>query len=314
MRPGRPPVVDPARLPRAVTVYEVGPRDGLQNEASALPTAVKRAFVEDLAAAGLRWVEATSFVHPRWVPQLADAAELLAGLARAPDARYPVLVPNEKGLDRALAAGVDAVAVFAAATDGFSQRNQNAPVAEVMAGLRPVVERARAAGLWVRGYLSVCWGCPVDGAVAPAQVAALARDLVGLGVDAVSLGDTVGVATPGGVERVLDAVAVHAAPERLALHMHDTRGAALANCFAGLLWGVTTFDASAGGLGGCPYAPGASGNLDTCDLVHLLDGLGVATGVDVEAVRRAATRLVPYLGRPLPGRYSRAGAFRPAPG
>lgn len=295
------------RLPARVTVYEVGPRDGLQNEKTAIPLETKRAFVEALAAAGLRWVEATSFVHPKWVPQLADAADLMRSLAKAEGVRYPVLVPNEKGLDRALEVGCDAVAVFAAVTEGFSRRNQNASVAEVMAGLRPVVERARAAGLWVRGYLSVVWGCPYEGPVDPAAARPLVRDLVGMGVDEVSLGDTIGVATPGQVERVLEEVAEEVPLGRLALHFHDTRGTALANVLAGLQLGVTTFDASAGGLGGCPYAPGASGNLDTCDLLYLLDGLGVETGVDREAVRAAAQAVARALGRPLPGRYSQAG-------
>ncbi|MBX3471423.1 MAG: hydroxymethylglutaryl-CoA lyase [Planctomycetes bacterium] len=299
------------RLPRAVTVYEVGPRDGLQNEAVAVPLAAKRAFVEALAAAGLRRVEATSFVHPKWVPQLADAAELMTALTRRPGTSYPVLVPNEKGLDRALACGCDAVAVFAAVTEGFSRRNQNASVAEVMAGLRPVVERARAAGLWVRGYLSVVWGCPYEGHVDPARARTLAGDLVAMGVDEVSLGDTIGVATPGEVERVVDLVAAAAPRERLALHFHDTRGTALANVLAGLLAGVTTFDASAGGLGGCPYAVGASGNLDTCDLLYMLHGLGIETGVDLDAVRAAAQGVAAALGRPLPGRYSQAGPLVP---
>ncbi|MCO5165136.1 MAG: hydroxymethylglutaryl-CoA lyase [Planctomycetes bacterium] len=302
-------VLTAERLPRAVTVYEVGPRDGLQNEPTAVPLAAKRAFVEALAAAGLRWVEATSFVHPKWVPQLADAADLMQALARRPGTRYPVLVPNEKGLDRALERGCDAVAVFAAVTEGFSRKNQNASVAEVLAGLRPVVERARAAGLWVRGYLSVVWGCPYEGAVDPARARTLAGDLVAMGVDEVSLGDTIGVATPGEVERVVEVVAAAAPLERLALHFHDTRGTALANVLAGLLAGVTTFDASAGGLGGCPYAVGASGNLDTCDLLYMLHGLGIETGVDLEAVRAAAQAIAGVLGRPLPGRYSQAGPF-----
>lgn len=297
------------RLPRAVTVYEVGPRDGLQNEKTAIPLAAKRAFVEGLAAAGLRRVEATSFVHPKWVPQLADAADLMKTLERRPGARYPVLVPNEKGLERALECGCDAVAVFASVTEGFSKRNQNASVAEVLAGLRPVIERARAAGLWVRGYLSVVWGCPYEGQVEPARARALARDLVAMGVQEVSLGDTIGVATPGQVERVVEEVTREVPLEQLALHFHDTRGTALANVLAGLLLGVTTFDASAGGLGGCPYAPGASGNLDTCDLLYLLDGLGIETGVDREAVRAAAQAVAQAIGRPLPGRYSQAGPF-----
>jgi hydroxymethylglutaryl-CoA lyase len=301
------PLFSRDELPREVTVYEVGARDGLQNEKTTVPLEAKKAFVEALAAAGLRWVEATSFVHPKWVPQLADAADLMKALTRRAGTRYPVLVPNEKGLDRALESGCDSIAVFAAVTEGFSKRNQSASVAEVMAGLRPVVERALTANLWVRGYLSVAWGCPFDGPVEPARVRAVTRDLAALGVHEVSLGDTIGVATPGQVERVLDEVRQDVPLSRLALHFHDTRGTALANVLAGLLLGVTTFDASAGGLGGCPYAPGASGNLDTCDLLYLLDGLGIETGVDREAVRAAAQAMARVLGRPLPGRYSQAG-------
>ena len=301
------PVFARDKLPRQVTVYEVGARDGLQNEKTNVPLEAKKAFVEALAAAGLRWVEATSFVHPKWVPQLADAADLMKGLTRRAGTRYPVLVPNEKGLDRALECGCDSIAVFASVTEGFSKRNQNASVADVMAGLRPVVERALKANVWVRGYLSVVWGCPYEGPVDPARARALTRDLVALGVHEVSLGDTIGVATPGQVERVVDEVRQDVPLSRLALHFHDTRGTALANVLAGLLLGVTTFDASAGGLGGCPYAPGASGNLDTCDLLYLLDGLGIETGVDREAVRAAAQAIARVLGRPLPGRYSQAG-------
>ena len=300
---------DRSRLPARVTVYEVGPRDGLQNEKAQVPLEAKRQFIESLADAGLPWVEATSFVHPKWVPQLADASELLAALERRPGTRYPVLVPNEKGLDRALQSQVDAVAVFASVTEGFSKKNQNASVAEVMAGLRPVVERARAAKLWVRGYLSVVWGCPFQGAVDPAAVRPLVADLLAMGCDEVSLGDTIGVATPGEVERVLEAVA--APVQRLALHFHDTRGTALANVLAGLLSDVATYDASAGGLGGCPYAPNASGNLDTCDLLYLLHGLGIETGVDLAKVRAAAQAIAPTLGHDLPGRYTKAGPLVP---
>ncbi len=302
---------DRARLPARVTVYEVGPRDGLQNERAQVPLEAKRQFIESLADAGLPWVEATSFVHPKWVPQLADASELLAALKRRPGTRYPVLVPNEKGLDRALQSQVDAVAVFASVTEGFSRKNQNASVAEVMTGLRPVVERARASKLWVRGYLSVVWGCPFQGAVDPATVRPLVADLLAMGCDEISLGDTIGVATPGEVERVLEALSGVAPVAKLALHFHDTRGTALANVLAGLLSGVATYDASAGGLGGCPYAPNASGNLDTCDLLYLLHGLGIETGVDLARVRAAAQAIAPTLGHDLPGRYTKAGPLVP---
>lgn len=298
-------------LPARVSIYEVGPRDGLQNEREVVPLAAKRAFVEALAAAGLPAVEATSFVHPKWVPQLADAGELLAGLERRPGVRYPVLVPNRKGLERALAAGVDAIAIFVAASESFSRKNTNASVAETYARLGPVVEEARAAGLWVRGYLSTCWGCPYEGPVAPARVAELSAELVSMGCAELSLGDTIGVADPVGVERVLSAVAGRVPLEQLALHFHDTRGTALANVLAGLQLGVTTYDASAGGLGGCPYAPGASGNLATEDLLYLLDGLGIETGVDIGAVRAASLAMAEVLGRPAPSRYVAAGPWEP---
>ncbi len=302
---------DRGALPARVTVYEVGPRDGLQNEREVVPLPVKKAFVEALAAAGLRWVEATSFVHPKWVPQLADAGELLAALERRPGTRYPVLVPNAQGLERALAAGADAVAVFLAASESFSRKNTNASIAESLERARPVIERARAGGLWVRAYLSVVWGCPYEGPIAPAASRRLTAELVAMGVDEVSLGDTIGVATPGEVERVVSEVAQAVALERLALHFHDTRGTALANVLAGLQLGITIFDASAGGLGGCPYAPGAAGNLATGDLLYMLHGLGIETGVDLEQVRAAALALGAAIGRPLAGRYDAAGPLLP---
>lgn len=300
------------RLPSAVTVYEVGPRDGLQNEATQVPLAAKLAFIHALAEAGLRRVETTSFVRPSWVPQLADADALMAALERRPGVRYPVLVPNERGLDRALAAGADAIAIFLGATESFSHRNLNAGIEAAFARVRPVVERARDAGVWVRGYLSVVWGCPYEGAVAPATVARLAEAMMAMGVEELSLGDTIGVATPGGVSDVVEAVGEKIPLERLALHFHDTRGTALANVLAGLLLGVSTFDASAGGLGGCPYAPGAAGNLATEDLLYMLEGLGVPTGVDIEKVRAASLAIARILGRPVPGRYALAGPFLPS--
>lgn len=299
------------RLPARVTVYEVGPRDGLQNEREVVPLAAKQAFVEALASAGLPWVEATSFVHPKWVPQLADASELLAALKRRPGTRYPVLVPNAKGLERALAAGVDAIAIFVAASESFSRKNTNASIAETYARLAPVVSEARAAGVYVRGYLSTCWGCPYEGPVAPDRVAELSAELLELGCQALSLGDTIGVADPAGVERVLTALGPRVPLEQVALHFHDTRGTALANVLAGLQLGVTTFDASAGGLGGCPYAPGASGNLATEDLLYFLAGLGIETGVDLAQVRATSLELARVLGRPSPSRYVAAGPWEP---
>lgn len=298
------------KLPRRVTVVEVGPRDGLQNEAATVPVEAKLAFVHALAEAGLPVVEATSLVSPKWVPQLADAEPLLAGLQRRAGVRYPVLVPNEKGLERALAARASEVAVFTAATDGFNKKNTNATVAESLVRLEPVIAKARAAGLWVRGYVSTCFGCPYEGPVAPGKVVAVSRALLAQGVDELSLGDTIGVATPASVERTVTAVLEHAPLAKVALHFHDTRGTALANVLAGLLLGVATYDSSAGGLGGCPYAPGASGNLATEDLVYMLDGLGIETGVDVAKVRAASQAIARVLGKALPGKYAQAG---PAP-
>jgi len=298
------------RLPRRVTVVEVGPRDGLQNEAAIVPVEAKLAFIHALAAAGLPVVEATSLVSPKWVPQLADAEQVLARLERRPNVRYPVLVPNEKGLERALAANVREVAIFTAATDGFNKKNTNATVAESLERYAPVVAKAKAANLWVRGYVSTCFGCPIDGPVEPARVAAVARDVLALGVDELSLGDTIGVATPGQVERTVAAVLAHAPLDRIALHFHDTRGTALANVLAGLAAGVTIFDASAGGLGGCPYAPGATGNLATEDLLYMLDGLGIDTGVSLEKVLAASRAIEPKLGHPLASRYAAASRAR----
>ncbi|HVH24261.1 MAG TPA: hydroxymethylglutaryl-CoA lyase, partial [Pseudonocardia sp.] len=263
-------------LPERVTIYEVGARDGLQNESTVVPVEVKAEFLSRLAAAGLGVLEATSFVHPKWVPQLADAAELLARLVRAEGVDYPVLVPNEPGLDRALEAGVEHVAIFASATESFAQRNLNRSLDAQFEMFEPVVERALAAGLRVRGYVSMCWGDPWEGAVAPEQVAWVGRRLVGMGCAQLSLGDTIGTGTPGHVDAVLDACVAAGVPTaRLAVHFHDTYGQALANTLAALRRGVTTVDASAGGLGGCPYAESATGNLATEDLVWMLDGLGV---------------------------------------
>ncbi len=295
------------KLPRRVKVVEVGPRDGLQNEAALVPVEVKLAFIHALAAAGLEVVEATSFVSPKWVPQLADAEEVVKRLERRPGVRYPVLVPNEKGLERALAANVKEIAVFTAATDGFNKKNTNATVQESLERLAPVVTRARSAGLWVRGYVSTCFGCPYDGPVKPEQVVRVSRDLVALGIDELSLGDTIGVATPNQVEDTVTALRGVVPLEKIALHFHDTRGTALANVLAGLELGVSIFDSAAGGTGGCPYAPGASGNLATEDLLYMLHGLGIETGVDLETVRAASRVLAGALGRALPGKYAQAG-------
>ncbi len=294
-------------FPPRVTVCEVGPRDGLQNEAVTLPTAVKVEFVERLAAAGHRVVEATSLVHPRWVPQLADAEQVLDRLARRPGVRYPVLVPNERGLDRALARGFTDVAVFASATETFARRNLNRTVDEALAMAAPVVARTAAAGGRVRGYLSMCFGDPWEGAVPVARVVSVATRLMALGCDELSVGDTIGVATPGHVVALIDALVAAGIPvDRIAVHFHDTYGQALANTLTALRRGVTTVDAAAGGLGGCPYAKSATGNLATEDLLWQLHGMGVETGVDLDALVRTSRWLAGRLGRPSPSRVVRA--------
>lgn len=294
-------------LPERVQICEVGPRDGLQNEAGVVPTDVKVAFVDRLADAGLTRIETTSFVHPEWVPQLADAAELLASLERRPGVRYPVLVPNEKGLDRALAAGVSEIAIFASATESFARANLARGWGEQWEMFTPVVERARHAGLGVRGYLSMCFGDPWEGPVDIPQAVAGVRRLAELGCDEIALGDTTGVGTPGHVRALLEQVAAELGSlDRVAVHFHDTYGQALANTYAALHAGVTVVDASAGGLGGCPYAESATGNLATEDLVWLLDGLGIAHGADLHALVATSTWMADQLGRPSPSRVVQA--------
>ncbi|MGW9307250.1 hydroxymethylglutaryl-CoA lyase [Saccharomonospora azurea] len=303
-------------LPERVTIWEVGPRDGLQNEAAHVPVDVKAEFVERLVQAGLTTVEVTSLVHPRWVPQLADADELLRRLPRHDGVRFPVLVPNERGLDRALDLGVTDVAVFASVTESFARANLNRTVAESLEMFAPVVARAREAGLGVRGYLSMCFGDPWEGTVPVEQVVAVATRLRALGCTELSLGDTIGVATPGRVVAVLDALSTAGVPvEDTAVHFHDTYGQALANTLTALRRGVTTVDASAGGLGGCPYARSATGNLATEDLVWQLNGLGIDCGVDLGRLVETSTWLATELGRPSPSRTVQAlaanGARRP---
>jgi isopropylmalate/homocitrate/citramalate synthase len=293
-------------FPRRVRLVEVGPRDGLQNEAAAVPTAEKVAFVDRLSAAGHAVIEVTAFVSPRRVPQMADAEAVLAGIARRPGTRYTALVPNERGLERAMAAGVDELAVFAAASEGFSHRNIGQSIDESLATYAAVCREAGQAGLPVRGYLSTAFGCPFDGPVAPGRVADVARRLADLGVYEVALSDTIGVAHPALIEQVVETAADAVGLERLALHLHDTRGTALANVLAGLTLGITTFDASAGGLGGCPFAPGATGNLATEDLLYLLDGLGIETGVSLQGVVDASRGIEQVIGHPLPSRCYRA--------
>ena len=291
-----------AGLPDRVTIYEVGARDGLQNEKALVPVEVKAELVRRLVAAGHTAVELTSFVHPKWVPQLADAAELLELLGDV-GVRAPVLVPNEKGLERALAAGVREVAVFGSATESFAQRNLNRSVAESLEMFAPVVKTARDEGLAVRGYLSMCFGDPWEGAVSAEQVVAPALALFEQGIGELSLGDTIGVATPGQVVALLDALeAAGIARSSLAVHFHDTYGQALANTIVALQHGVTTVDASAGGLGGCPYAKSATGNLATEDLLWQLAGLGIETGVDLTAMVETSVWMAAQLGRPSPSR------------
>ncbi len=296
---------------RDVRIYEVGPRDGLQNEAAPIPTDAKLRFIALLADAGLGEIEATSFVSPRAIPQLADADDLMARLERRPGVRYPVLVPNERGLARAESAGVDAVCVFTAASEAFTAHNINMTIAESIDAFRPVIDRARERGWWTRGYVSTAFGCPYQGAVDEGAVVDVAHRLLELGVDELSIGDTIGVAVPADVRRVVGALtAAGIATDRLAMHFHDTRGTALANVSTALELGVRCFDASTGGTGGCPYAPGAAGNLATEDLVYLLDREGLAHGVDLDRLLIAARHVSETLGRPLSTKVGQAGGWR----
>jgi hydroxymethylglutaryl-CoA lyase len=289
-----------------VTVYEVGPRDGLQNEAAALPSGVKVELIERLAGAGLPAVEATSFVSPKWVPQLADAADVMAGFSRRPGVRYPVLVPNMPGLERALRAGAQEIAIFGSATETFARRNLNRSIDESFEMFAPVVEAARAAEVRVRGYLSMVLGDPWEGAVAPAQVLAVARRMFELGVDELSLGDTIGVGTPAHVRRLLGALSVELPRDLLAVHFHDTYGQGLANVLASLELGIRIVDSSVAGLGGCPFAHSATGNLATEDLVYMLDGLGMETGVELDVVAGTAWWISGRMGREPVSRVARA--------
>ena len=298
------------RLPRQVTIVEVGPRDGLQNEKATIATADKIAFVDQLTSAGPRVIEVSAFVSPKWVPQMADAADVFAGITRRSGVRYTALVPNRAGLERALAANVNEVAIFAAASETFSRKNINQSIDESLTTYRSVVSDANAAGVKVRGYLSTCFRCPFEGPIAPSRVAEVSARLHELGVYEVAISDTIGAATPGDVLRVLEATSGVLPLPQTALHFHDTRGTALANVLAGLDYGVTTFDSSAGGLGGCPYAPGASGNLATEDLLYMLNGLGVDTGVSIEAVASASRFIETRLDHKLPSRYLQAPPLR----
>ncbi len=301
-------------LPERVTIYEVGPRDGLQNEKELVPTAVKAELIRRLVRAGLPVVEATSFVHPKWVPQLADAEELIrmlgesgGGLDELDHRRLPVLVPNDRGLDRALELGCRHIAIFGSATETFAQKNLNRSLDEQFAMFEPTVRRAREAGLDVRAYVSMCFGDPWEGAVPIDQVVAVGRRLFDLGASQLSLGDTIGVGTAGHVKALVGAFTdAGMTTDQLAMHFHDTYGQALANAYAALETGITTYDASAGGLGGCPYAKSATGNLATEDLVWMLHGLGIETGVDLQQVVDTSVWLAGKMGRPSPSAVVRA--------
>ena len=293
-------------LPTRVKVCEMGPRDGLQNESGVVSTADKIRFIDLLSASGLAVVETTSFVRPSAIPQLSDAEAVMAGIERRPGVTYLCLTPNERGLERARAAGVRAVAVFTAASESFAKRNINMTIAESLAAFAPVVKSARADGMWVRGYVSTAFGCPYDGIVPVGDVVRVASALAELGVDEISIGDTIGVATPNQVVDVAGALQAQMPVERLAMHFHDTRGTALANVVAALQMNVATFDSSAGGLGGCPYAPGATGNLATEDLLYMLHGMGIETGVDLARVRDATRFMAGVLGRDVVSRAYRA--------
>ena len=299
--------------PSAVRIVEVGPRDGLQNEHAAIGTAEKIGFVNRLTEAGLTSIEVSAFVSPKWVPQMADATEVFAGITRRDGVRYSALVPNAAGLDRAQAAGVTEVAIFAAASETFSKRNINQTIAESLTTYRAVAATASQLGMKVRAYVSTAFGCPFEGAIAPARVAEVSAALIEMGAFEVAVSDTIGIAHPGQVPPVVEAVAERVPLQQIALHFHDTRGTALANVLTALDLGIATYDASAGGLGGCPYAPGATGNLATEDLVYMLDGLGVRTGVDLEALVNASRFIEPHVGHALPSRYYRARVSQAQP-
>jgi isopropylmalate/homocitrate/citramalate synthase len=293
-----------------VRVYEVGARDGLQNEARPIPTETKGRFIDLLADAGLREIEATSFVAPKAIPQLADADDLMADLDRRPGVRYPVLVPNERGLVRAIAAQVDAVCVFTAASETFTQHNIGMSITESLAAFEPVVAHARREGWWIRGYLSTAFGCPYEGVVPERAVVDVAERLLALGVDELSISDTIGVAGPADVRRVTGALTeAGIGTDQLAMHFHDTRGTAIANVATAIGLDIRCFDASTGGTGGCPYAPGAAGNLATEDLVYLLDREGLRHGVDLDGVLTAARFIAEALGRPLASKVGQAGGW-----
>ena len=300
--------------PTSVTIVEVGPRDGLQNEAAAIPTAAKAEFVDRLSAASLPAIEVSAFVSPRWVPQMSDAAEVFALIKRTEGIRYAALVPNLTGLERARAAGADEIGICAAASEQFSRKNINQTIEESLAQYRATCARAKELGIRVRGYVSTAFGCPFEGDVSPARVASVAEALLAMGAFEVAISDTIGIAHPGQVPRVVGAVAERLPVEQIALHFHDTRGMALANVLTALDLGISTFDTSAGGLGGCPYAPGATGNVATEDVVYMLEGLGIETGINLDAVVEASAFIEPLVGHALPSRYYQAARSKRAKG
>jgi hydroxymethylglutaryl-CoA lyase len=299
-------------LPKKVNLVDVGPRDGLQNEAKLVPTDVKIELIHRLQDAGLPTIQSTSFVSPKWVPQMADNAQVMAGIRRKPGVRYPVLVPNRKGLDAAIASGCTEVVIFGAATEAFSKKNTNCTIAEGIARFSEVCAEALAQGLKVRGDMSVCLGCPYEGEVDPQAVVRLAREFDQLGCGEITICDTIGTGTPGKTRAVIEAVAKHITLERLAVHVHDTYGQAIANIYAALECGVSTFDSSVAGLGGCPYAKGATGNVATEDVLYLLDGLGIETGVDMTKLIAAGDYICGVLGRPTYSRAAKAIAAKMA--
>jgi len=284
-------------LPTSVTLVEMGPRDGLQNESAQISVATKLQLIDDLAAAGIRVIETGSFVNPKWIPQMADSAEVFQSLQRRPGVRYTALTPNLQGLERALDAGADEVAVFGAASEAFSRKNINCGIAESLQRFEPVMARAQAANVAVRGYISCVLGCPYEGAIAPQAVLEVARALLAMGCYEVSLGDTIGTGTAGSTQRLLETLLAHIPARQLALHCHDTYGQALANILVGLQHGIATIDASVAGLGGCPYARGATGNVATEDVVYMLNGMGIDTGIDLNALVGAGARISNALGR-----------------
>ncbi len=289
-----------------VKIVEVGPRDGLQNEKITVPTEAKVEYITALADAGLKVIEAGAFVSPKWVPQMADSAEVYREIPKDPGVEYPVLVPNMKGLERAIEAGVKSIAIFTAASDTFNKRNINMSIDESFVNYAPVVARARTEGMRVRGYISTAFGCPYEGDVPPEKVLEVSARLLDLGCYEVSVGDTIGVGTPMQVQGVVGILLQVIPASKLAMHFHDTRGTALANTLAALEMGIATFDASSGGLGGCPYAPGASGNLATEDLIYMLDHMGIDTGVSLDRLVSASTIIGQYIDHPLPGKYLQA--------